>query len=184
MLLEEYTILQTAIDTWGRKLQIEKACEELSELIGALMRLQCEEGTKRCQRPDARAEDVTALWENVTEEIADVEIMLAQLKLMFDHNDVERERIHKLRRLAGRLGLTGPDCGEERWQDPRTDKPKVGDPVLATYLPLDGAQPPRDDLIVVWDGEDWVYWDLSSSALVNVSVRLLGWMPLPAPAQL
>ena len=46
------------------------------------------------------------IYINIIEEMADVEIMLEQLKLMFDYNcDFESTKKTKLERLAKRLGI-------------------------------------------------------------------------------
>lgn len=113
MLLEERTVLETAIETYGKHAQIDKSCEEMSELIGALMRYRCTQvecsvldKCKSTEDADAVFAKLRAMRENILEEIADVEIMLAQLKMIYDNNDVERIRARKLRRLASRLHLT------------------------------------------------------------------------------
>jgi len=100
MLLEERTIYEKAIARWGAELQTVKACEELAELIRALSRVTLAAKTA------APGIEYNAAWDNVLEEIADVEIMLAQLRIIFDDKDVDGIRAGKLRRLAGILGLT------------------------------------------------------------------------------
>lgn len=100
MLLEEQTVLETAIDHYGRRLQTVKACEELTELIAALSRLTCLIET------GAPEEEIHAEWDHVLEELADAEIMLQQMRMIYDGGQVDGIRARKLRRLAGRLGLT------------------------------------------------------------------------------
>jgi len=100
MLLEERTIYEHAISRWGAELQTVKACEELAELIRALSRVTLAAKTA------APGIEYNAAWDNVLEELADVEIMLAQLRMIFDDKDVDRIRAGKLRRLAGILGMT------------------------------------------------------------------------------
>ena len=77
-------ILKAAIRHYGSGMQRFKAIEELSELIRALA---------RCDDRD-----------NISEEMADVRIMLAQLEIIFGNRDqvrqIERE---KLKRLSDRL---------------------------------------------------------------------------------
>lgn len=77
----EVIICKGIIDKKGYSNQVLKAAEELSELSQALCRF-------------LQGED-----HNVEEEIADVEIMLNQLKIMFDINDIEKWRDYKLKRL-------------------------------------------------------------------------------------
>ena len=80
---EEIVVCKKAIDTYGAAHQQLKAVEELSELIQAIMRAL--EGDKH----------------NVEEEIADVEIMLTQLKIMYNMAKVEEWKEFKINRLKG-----------------------------------------------------------------------------------
>lgn len=77
-------ILRAAVETYGSGAQQMKAIEELGELIRAL----------------ARANDP----DNIAEEMADVEIMLAQLRIILGNDaDIERWKVKKLQRLNRRL---------------------------------------------------------------------------------
>lgn len=68
------------------------AVEEMSELIKTLM---------KSRRNDV---DIQRNLHNIIEEIADVEIMLEQLKLIFNcFGFVEREKEYKINRLAEQL---------------------------------------------------------------------------------
>ncbi len=89
---KETEVYQAAIMKWGKELQIEIAIEECAELIKALQKL------KRCS-------DDTILGprRNVHEEIADVEIMIEQLKLIFNRQLIEEYKIEKIERLKSRL---------------------------------------------------------------------------------
>ena len=98
-MLEDYTILKAAIETYGIEAQAAKACEEFAELIRALARLNI--SVKTNCLPD----DCNNAYCNVLEEIADAEIMLTQLRMIFKDGEVDRIRAAKLRRLAVRLGL-------------------------------------------------------------------------------
>ena len=82
-------ILEKAIRHYGRQHQQVKAAEELSELQVAI--LKCLDG--RCN------------LNNIKEEIADVEIMLEQLKKIYAINPEELKTIKaaKLLRLKGRM---------------------------------------------------------------------------------
>lgn len=73
--------------------QIMKAIEEMAELQRALA---------RDLSGESREDGVP---ENVYEEIADVEIMLAQLRMIYDAGDIDDWKDSKLRRLADRLGI-------------------------------------------------------------------------------
>lgn len=70
-----------AIEVFGQANQLVVAMEECSELIQALSKF------------------IRGVDHNVEEEIADVEIMLEQLKIIFDIKEVERIRNEKLKRL-------------------------------------------------------------------------------------
>lgn len=86
-----------AIALWGNKAEIRQSIEELGELIVAL--------AKR----DRFKNGSTVV--DVLEEMADVEIMLEQLKMMFDYplDSLETKfdalKQQKLERLKRRLGL-------------------------------------------------------------------------------
>ena len=81
--ITDYALLDVtckkAVNAWGPEKQKWVAAEELSELIHALAR-------------NNRGDDNL---ENVVEEIADVEIMLHQLKIMFDCYDAAEHAAHR-----------------------------------------------------------------------------------------
>ena len=82
---------QKAVSLWGIQAQLDMAVEEASELIKAICKL---------KRSGASLEAVSA----VAEEIADVEIMIEQLKIMFYcHDDVDDWEKYKLERLSRRI---------------------------------------------------------------------------------
>lgn len=84
--MTEYEILTTAIRTFGDDAQERQAIEECSELIQAI-----------CHKQRGREH-------NIAEEIADVEIMLEQLKIINDCKDeVEEIRKYKIDRLYQRV---------------------------------------------------------------------------------
>lgn len=88
----EAEAFQAAIDAYGRENQLIVAIEELSELQKEL----CKQMRINTGRPRSR----------VAEEIADVEIMLEQLKMLFKNDDaVEMYRLDKVVRLKTRLGM-------------------------------------------------------------------------------
>lgn len=88
--LRERAVYLAAIDKWGRTGQILKAIEELGELSTALSRAL--NGISRTSR-------------EVDTEIADVEIMLEQLKIIFGVEGVDFERREKLEHLAQLVGF-------------------------------------------------------------------------------
>ena len=83
-------LYKKALDTWGIRSQIDQAQEELNELAVALNHI---------KRGRSGAHD------ELMSEIADVEIVLEQVKIMFpDLEAIERFKERKLTRLAGMLG--------------------------------------------------------------------------------
>ena len=88
MMLDDNAICQAALEIFGADSQVMIAIEEMSELTKEL----CKNG---------RGQENTT---HIAEEIADVEIMLRQMKMLFDcAGQVETFRQYKLERLAGRI---------------------------------------------------------------------------------
>ena len=85
----EIQIMQTALDQWGLNAQVGQTVEECAELIVALQK-----HINRTPSPDTIA--------NILDEIADVEMMLAQMRLALNiDDDTLRERIeHKFKKLS------------------------------------------------------------------------------------
>lgn len=84
--MTEYEILKAAIRTFGEEAQERQAIEECSELIQAI-----------CHKHRGRKH-------NIAEEIADVEIMLNQLKIINNCSaEVKKIRDKKVVRLYGRV---------------------------------------------------------------------------------
>lgn len=82
-------ILHKIIKKKGVRPQIIKSAEECSELSAVL-----------CKYFNSYSESI----ENITDEIADVEIMLKQLKIIFDNTkEVAERKRYKLKRLWGEL---------------------------------------------------------------------------------
>ena len=85
-----------AIATYGDEEQINQGIEEMAELIQAIIKFRrnpCEETLN-----------------GIEEEIADVEIMLEQYKIIYAANPiVEKLKNQKLQRLASRLGVKDYD---------------------------------------------------------------------------
>ncbi len=89
--MQDYDVLQAAVDHYGPERQVDKAIEEMSELTKALLKL-------RYRKDEHTTEDVL-------EEMADVEIMLDQLKLIFGYKTLYRDE--KVYRLVERLHEEG-----------------------------------------------------------------------------
>ncbi len=86
-------IITRAIDTYGCEAQLKMAIEEMSELTKAICKL---------WRADTE-EEFERLLEDVTEETADVQIMLYQLYAMLGADKVGAKIDEKLERLEARL---------------------------------------------------------------------------------
>ena len=91
--MDERVILAAAIERYGEGAQLVKCCEELGELTQAICKM-FDKSTG--VQPDAEA---------VVEEIADVEIMIEQVRMILrvDPEMEQRWRDRKLRRLRARL---------------------------------------------------------------------------------
>ena len=88
-------LLERVITANGMNKQLDVAIEELSELIQAICKI---------KRRDSLSNESFAVKGNLAEEMADVEIVLAELKLMFDNeDDVKEWKDYKLDRLEKRL---------------------------------------------------------------------------------
>ena len=85
---ERRALLDRAITTYGAPAQMDMAVEEMAELTKALCKI---------KRAQAGCE-VTAAIGNVIEEMADVQIMLDQLRIIF-HRSTEEVEEAKLERL-------------------------------------------------------------------------------------
>ena len=92
-----YRTLMKAIDTYGRDAQLKMVLEEMSELQKEICKFW-------------RGKDNS---DAIAEETADLEIMLAQLKIIFGiESEVEKHRRIKLKRLAVRLASARPKAEE------------------------------------------------------------------------
>lgn len=88
-------LLERVITANGMNKQLDVAIEELSELIQAICKI---------KRRDSISNESFAVKGNLAEEMADVEIILAELKLLFDNEgDVKEWKNYKLDRLEKRL---------------------------------------------------------------------------------
>ena len=94
----ENAICCTALEHYGVHHQIVKCMEECGELIQALAKKMCGE------------ENI----ENVVEELADVEIMLMQMRAVFGRQDAHRMMVQKLARLKMRMGEEARGLKEEK----------------------------------------------------------------------
>lgn len=90
-------VYDAAIAHWGADYQTLKAIEEMAELTKAISK---------------DFYSVGGTTDELVDEIADVTIMMEQLRMIYGVDRAVQDRIdYKIRRLAGRLGMSG--CGEE-----------------------------------------------------------------------
>jgi NTP pyrophosphatase (non-canonical NTP hydrolase) len=80
-------IYEKVLALWGRTSQMDLLVEECAELIQAMQKLNHRHG------------DVIA----VVEELADVEIMCEQMRLIFNPVEIDKIKEQKLRRLEARF---------------------------------------------------------------------------------
>lgn len=91
---ERRALLDRAITAYGAPAQMDMAVEEMAELTKAL----CKVKRVSC------AAEAKAVLENVVEEMADVQIMLDQPRIIFGRSTAEAEE-YKLERLKKRLDI-------------------------------------------------------------------------------
>lgn len=95
---ERRALLDRAITTYGAPAQMDMAVEEMAELTKAL----CKVKRVSC------AAEAKAVLENVVEEMADVQIMLDQLRIIFGRAAAEEAKLERLKnRLDGRNNWQG-----------------------------------------------------------------------------
>ena len=93
--MKEKKILQSAIDIFGDTAQTDMMIEEMSELTKALLKY------RRDLRRGGQMQTLCRMA--VLEEMADVGIMLDQMRIIYGSENEYREE--KLKRLAERLGM-------------------------------------------------------------------------------
>ena len=95
---EREEIYKEAISKYGALAQQDIAIEEMSELTKALLKY------RRAERAGVSGDAFENVLDNINEEIADVEIMIEQLKMMFYCDDkVKVWKSGKIGRLLARL---------------------------------------------------------------------------------
>ena len=87
-------IMRQAIETYGVQAQCDVAIEEMAELTKAIMKIRRVADDYKKTQP---------ALDNLLEEIADVDIMIDQMKIMWGQKQVEEYRRKKLERLERRL---------------------------------------------------------------------------------
>ena len=94
-------VLCDAIDTYGREAQTDVCIEECSELIKALLKF------RRLPIKERLAAKGMKVLENIQEEIADVQIMLWQMEMLYGYGCVDGEIEEKIDRLKERIEAIG-----------------------------------------------------------------------------
>ena len=97
-------ILKKAISTYGKESQIDVCIEEMSELIKAIIKFK--RASQKIDAMEVRAfrQYISEKVADIAEEIADVEIMLQQLRLIFNcEKEVNGQLEYKINRLKERL---------------------------------------------------------------------------------
>ena len=92
--MTEKDLFAEAVRQWGVDAQVSMAIEEMAELTKALCKM---------KRQDYRWGNVGQLrsnWESLAEEVADVELMLDQIKYMFEIHSTIEYKEQKLERLT------------------------------------------------------------------------------------
>ena len=102
MKANEKTVFKAAIEKYGIQDQMQVACEECAELIKALSKYH---RVTSHQAHDKRK--IQRCLNNITEEVADVSIMLDQIKLMYGISEkaVSLVREEKVSRLESNLAV-------------------------------------------------------------------------------
>ena len=90
--MDKIKLYKKAVTKWGEESQILMAIEEMGELIQAL--------SKYFRQPNKSFE---RRFDNIEQEIADVSIMIEQLKCIFSENTINQMIEKKLERLEARL---------------------------------------------------------------------------------
>lgn len=88
--MQREEVFAEAVKQWGVDAQVIMAFEEMAELTQALCKM---------RRNGYRWGDGTTYRDNLKEEIADVELMIEQLKYMFEIHDSEAIKTKKMNRL-------------------------------------------------------------------------------------
>ena len=88
--VSDYETLEAAILKYGAENQTNIAIEEMSELTKAL--LKHKRYVRLTEHEEANEQETTMLYDNVTEEMADVIIMLVQLQMIYDNRDEQNTK--------------------------------------------------------------------------------------------
>ena len=91
-------IYDKALTVYGEEAQFEQSIEELAELILAFQKF------KRISNdPDSTQKQAVKVTNDIIDELADVQIMIDQMKIVFGYINVEKRIGFKLKRLVKRM---------------------------------------------------------------------------------
>jgi len=107
-------LLRRCIEKWGTDSQIVVAIEEFAEVIHALCKMQ-RVGINDASS-EAKKERLNRTLDDLQGEIADAELCIQQLKIIFGEDEIEQKRQKKIKRLRARLDFEDgkdicPYCG-------------------------------------------------------------------------
>ncbi len=92
--MEKYEFYKKVIAKYGIFNQQLKAIEEMAELTQAIVKFRFSKFTDS---------DHQELKEHMLEELADVDIMMDQMKVIYGTNDIESFKVIKLKRLESKI---------------------------------------------------------------------------------
>jgi NTP pyrophosphatase (non-canonical NTP hydrolase) len=87
--MKKSEIYKKAVKLWGVEFEIDMMIEECAELIQALQKYKRDTSFKTIN--------------NMYEELADVEIMSEQMRIVFNSDSIDLEKERKIRRLETRI---------------------------------------------------------------------------------
>ena len=99
-------LLQKALDKWGVEKQLRLAQEELAELIVAISKLLRYSKPNSNKTTQLRSVNISTEEFNLIDELADVTIVLEQIKIILDPHDIgllDKQINFKLKRLEKRI---------------------------------------------------------------------------------
>lgn len=100
MILQDGELYKACLEKWGERLQTDMLIEEMAELTQAIIKHRRSKGKTTLDN-----------FKNLLEEIADVDLMLGQLKFMVQGQtaEIQEYRIKKIMRLNEMLGVKDTD---------------------------------------------------------------------------
>ena len=93
-------VINGALKVFGEEAQMDKAVEELAELIVAIQKFK-----QSSVNDNTSTKTMMKRVADITDELADVTIIIKQLSIIFGERDVEKRINFKLKRLNSRIEL-------------------------------------------------------------------------------